>query len=257
MSGAVSEPGDGPSCAQYDADPMTEFEELSAGDVTVRAYISIPADARAGVVVLHPWWGLNDDVVAYADRLAGDGFAVVAPDLFDGQVATTIEDAERLARGADADEARIGAITLVAHDHLAERIGPDGKLAALGFSFGAHWAMWSPTQRERVVASVIYYGTTGDALAEASVPVLGHFAEDDPYETEEWVAEFESILKSAGRDVTIHRYPGTGHWFAEPSRDAYRPEAAELAFERTVTFLQQRFEPPDGSAGVVRSPGSA
>jgi dienelactone hydrolase len=34
-------------------------------------------------------------------------------------------------------------------------------------------------------------------------------------------------------------YPGTGHWFAEPSRDAYRPDAAELAFERTVGFLRE------------------
>jgi carboxymethylenebutenolidase len=218
------------------------FEKLFVGDGSARAYERVPADARSGVLILHPWWGLNDDVVAYANRLAGEGFAVLAPDMFDGQIATTIEDAERLARAADADQARIDAIALVALDHLAERVGPDGKLAALGFSFGAHWAMWSPTQRDNVVASVLYYGTTGDSLTDASVPVLGHFAETDPYESDEWVAEFEGTLKSAGRDVTIHRYPGTGHWFAEPSRDAYRPEAADLAFERTVKFLQEHLE---------------
>jgi carboxymethylenebutenolidase len=218
--------------------PITDFEELAAGDTNVRVYIRIPEDARTGVVVFHPWWGLNDDVVAYADRLAGEGFAVVAPDMFGGQVATTIEDAERLAQGAD--EAAIDSIALVALDHLAARLGPDGKLAALGFSFGAPWAMWSPTQRRGVVATVVYYGTTGGSvLTDASVPVLGHFAENDPYETDEWVAEFEGTLKSAGRDVAIHRYPGTRHWFAEPSRDAYRPEAADLALERTVAFLER------------------
>jgi carboxymethylenebutenolidase len=212
-----------------------DFEELTVGDETARAYARVPADALAGVLVLHPWWGLNDDVVGYADRLAEAGFAVVAPDMFRGQVATTIEDAERLARAAD--EGAVDAIALAAVDHLAERIGRTGELAALGFSFGAHWAMWSPTQRDRVAASVLYYGTTGGSvLTEASVPVLGHFAENDPYETNELVAEFESTLKSADRDVTIHRYPGTGHWFAEPSRDAYRQEAADLAFERTVAF---------------------
>jgi carboxymethylenebutenolidase len=218
---------------------MGEFETVDRGDKTIRLYAA--GDDRPGapgVLVLHPWWGLNDDVVAYADRLAGEGLAVVAPDMFGGQVATTIEDAERLAKAAD--EAAIDSIALVALDRLAERVGSDGKLAALGFSFGAHWAMWSPTQRDSVVASVLYYGTTGDALTEAKVPVLGHFAADDPYETDEWVNEFEGILKSAGRDVTIHRYPGTGHWFAEPSRDAYRAEAADLAFERTVAFLRER-----------------
>jgi carboxymethylenebutenolidase len=164
---------------------------------------------------------------------------VAAPDLFGGQVATTVEDAERLAGAAD--EAAIDAIVLATVDRLAERLGPTSKLAALGFSFGAHWAMWSPTQRDQVVASVLYYGTTGGSvLTAASVPVLGHFAEDDPFETEEGVAAFEETLRSAGRDVTIHRHPGTGHWFAEPSRDAYRPEAADLAFERTVDFLRKQ-----------------
>lgn len=221
---------------------MGEFETVESGDKTIRLYTAGGDRPGApGVLVLHPWWGLNDDVVAYADRLAGEGFAVDAPDMFGGQVATTVEDAERLARASD--EAAIDSIVLVALDHLAERVGSAGKMAALGFSFGAHWAMWSATQRDRVVASVLYYGTTGDFLTEASVPVLGHFAEDDPYETAQWVAEFESILRSAGRDVTIHRYQGTEHWFAEPSRDAYRPEAADLAFERTVAFLRERLEP--------------
>jgi carboxymethylenebutenolidase len=190
------------------------------------------------VIVLHPWWGLNDDVVAYADRLAASGFAVVAPDMFDGQVATTIEDAQRLASAAD--EETVNGIVLAAIEQLAGRVGDQGKLAALGFSFGAHWAIWSPAERRQVVASVLYYGTTGDRLTDSTVPVLGHFAENDPYETAEWVAEFEQILRSAGREVEIHHYPGTGHWFAEPSRDAYQREAADLAFERTVAFLQAR-----------------
>jgi carboxymethylenebutenolidase len=218
---------------------MDGFEAVAIGTTTARMYET--GDVRpgsAGVVVFHPWWGLNDDIVAYADRLAEAGFAVVAPDLFGGQVASTIEDAERLARGAD--EAAVDAIALAAIDRLADRLGPTSKLATVGFSFGAHWSIWSPAQRDRVVGSVVYYGTTGDFLTSSSAPVLGHFAETDPYETDEWVAEFEETMRSAGRDVVIHRYPGTGHWFAEPSRDAYRPEAADLAFERTVAFLDRQ-----------------
>ena len=221
---------------------MGEFETVETSDTTTRQYEA--GDFRSGspgVVVLHPWWGLNDDVVAYADRLGEAGFAVVAPDMFGGQVATTVEDAERLAGAAD--EAAIDAIVLATVDGLAERLGPTSKLAALGFSFGAHWAMWSPAERDGVVATVLYYGTTGGpVLTAASVPVLGHFAEDDPYEPEEGVAAFEESLRSAGRDVVLHRYPGVGHWFAEPSRDAYRREAAELAFERTIDFLRQNLE---------------
>ena len=231
---------------------MGEFETIEAGGTTPRLYVTGDIGLGApGIVVFHPWWGLNDDVVAYADRLARAGFAVAAPDLFGGQLASTIEDASRLV--GSADEGAIDAIAAAAIDRLADRLGPTSKLAALGFSFGAHWAMWSPAQRDRVAASVVYYGTTGGSiLTETSVPVLGHFADADPYEPDEGVAAFEGALRSAGRDVVIHRYPGTGHWFAEPSRDAYRAEAADLAFERTVAFLERHV-----TAGADRLPSSA
>jgi carboxymethylenebutenolidase len=224
---------------------MGEFETLTVGDTTTKQYVAGDATpGTPGVVVLHAWWGLNDDIAAFADRLAGAGFAVVAPDLYgDGHVATTIEDAERSARAADQAEDAVNAIVLAAIDRLIERLGSTSRLAVLGFSFGAHWTMWSPTQHDQVVASILYYGTTdGEVLTESSVPVLGHFAEHDPYETTEWVDEFEGTLRSAGRDVEIHRYPDTGHWFAEPSRDAYRPEAADLAFDRTVAFLRKHLD---------------
>ncbi len=220
---------------------MGGFEAIEIGDATTSLYVAGDEPSAPGVVVFHAWWGLNEDVVAYADRLAGAGFAVVAPDMFGGRVATTIEGAEVLA--GRADEEAINVIALAAVDHLASRLDPTAKLAAVGFSFGAHWAIWSPSKRERVIASVLYYGTTGDALTDASTPVLGHFAEADPYESDEWVDEFTGELRSAGRDVTIHRYPGTGHWFAEPSRDAWRPDAADLAFERTAGFLRRHLVP--------------
>jgi carboxymethylenebutenolidase len=222
------------------------FETIEAGGTTSGVYASGDAGpGTPGVVVFHAWWGLNDDVVAYVDRLAAAGFAVVAPDLFSGQVASTIEDADRLSGAAD--EAAVDAIALAAVDHLADRLGPAARLAALGFSFGAAWSMWSPAERDRLVASVVYYGSIeGPSLSRASVPVLGHFAETDPYESDEAIAAFEATLRSAGRDVVIHRYPGTGHWFAEPSRDAYRAAAAELAFERTVAFLGRHLETSTG-----------
>lgn len=223
---------------------MGEFETIEAGGTTARLFEA--GDVRpgaAGVVVLHPWWGLNDDVIAYADRLAAQGYAIVAPDMFAGQVATEVEDADRLSSSMSQEVGE--AITLAAVDVLAELLGPGAPLAALGFSFGAAWAIWAPTQRDRVRATVVYYGTwVGSVLGRASVPVLGHFAENDPYEPAETVTEFEQGLRDAGRKAKIHRYPGTGHWFAEPSRDAYRAEAADLAFERTVDFLSEHLATP-------------
>jgi carboxymethylenebutenolidase len=203
-------------------------------------HLALPAQrATAGVIVMHPWWGLNDDTKAYADRLAGAGFAAVAPDLYDGRVATTIDEAETLETAMNEDAA--DALALAAVDALGETIGdPAARLGAVGFSMGGAWALWLPAQRPEVAASVAYYGSmTGPSLTRARVPVQGHFAETDEFVSDDDLAEFERTLRTAGRETEIHRYPGTGHWFAEPSRDAYVADAADLAFDRTVEFLRR------------------
>jgi carboxymethylenebutenolidase len=217
-------------------------EQLVVGHRRVSAYTAgdLGSDAP-GVALYHPWWGLNDDVKAFAVRLAGAGFFVLAPDMFGGEVATEIDDAERLATSAD--EAAADAIAAAALDRLASRSNGSARIGTIGFSFGAHWSVWSSGHSDQVSASVVYYGTTGGpVLAAGRAAVLGNFAEDDPFEDAAGVAAFVAGLREAGRDVTTFVYPGTGHWFAEPSRDAYRPEAADLAFERTVTFLGRHLD---------------
>ncbi len=223
---------------------MGDLTTLDAGGRDTRLYEA--GEARPGIpglVVLHAWWGLNEDLLLYADRLAAEGFAVVAPDLYRGSVAGTIDEAERLSDSLDQTDADV--IALAAVDALAERLGAGARLGAVGFSLGAGWALWTPAERVVVTSSVVYYGSlSGPALARATTPVLGHFAEDDPYESDEGIAAFETALRDARREVVIHRYPGTGHWFAEPSKAAYRPEAAALAFDRTVAFFRTTVAEP-------------
>jgi carboxymethylenebutenolidase len=217
---------------------VTDFAQLTVGDETPRAYLRVPDRARAGVVVLHAWWGLNDDVIAYADRLVDAGFAVLAPDMFRGQVATTREDAERLSSEGDAGIA--GDVAWAAIDRLAAELRPDAPIAVLGWSFGAAYAIWAPSVRDRAKATVAYYGTYTDSfIAEATAPLLGHFAAEDPFTSEDDIRELEEAYRTAGRDITTHRYPETAHWFAEPSRPEYRADAADLAFERTVDWLRK------------------
>lgn len=214
---------------------MGEFDVVSAPGIEARVYEAGDADSGAGVVVLHPWWGLNADVLAFADRLAGAGFAVAAPDLYHGDVVDTVEAAEQ--RVAQFDGAEGMAIVRATVADLVAKVGPEARLAVLGFSLGASLAV--ATRHPALAGTVLYYGTGDPADAGGRAPILGHFAASDPYEDDVWVAQFEAQLRSAGHEVTFHRYPGTGHWFAEPSRDAYRPEATELAFERTLDFLDR------------------
>lgn len=213
------------------------FEQLRVGAESVHAYTHGVGGLKPGVVVFHPWWGLNNDVMSYADRLAAAGFSVVAPDLARGLLATTVEAATALATGLD--HAHANAVSLAAVDWLTGAQGA-AKVGAVGFSMGGPSAMMCAPQRPAVAASVVYYDAwVGDNPERTTAPVLLHLAEVDPYTPDDAITAFEREIRDAGRTLDVHRYPGTGHWFAEPSQANWRPVAAELAFERTLEFLHR------------------
>jgi carboxymethylenebutenolidase len=196
------------------------------------------------VLVLHAWWGLNATFKEVCNRLATVGYLAFAPDLHHGKIATTIDEAEALVQpifGSADGMARVRAEVAAAAEWLHERSGQP--LAVIGFSMGAFFALdASVTLPDTVHKVVTFYGThPGEAadFASAKAACLGHFAETDDFEPGEAVNALEANLKAAGRPVTFHTYPGTGHWFFEPDRpDAYNAEAAALAWERTLAFLK-------------------
>jgi carboxymethylenebutenolidase len=199
-----------------------------------------PAGQGPGVLVLHPWWGLNDTIRAFCTQLAGEGFVVFAPDLYHGQIATTVEEAERLSGSLDDGQAKADVAAAAAF--LGERAAGAGSgLAVIGFSLGAYFALdLSAADPERVRYVVLFYGTGPADFSRCRADYLGHFADADPYEPADNVDWLEGALRQAGRPLTFYRYPGTGHWFFERDRqDAYNPEAAALAWERTLAFLKE------------------
>jgi carboxymethylenebutenolidase len=107
---------------------------------------------------------------------------------------------------------------------------------------GSAWAIDASAEwPDDLRAAVLFYGAGDADFAKARAVYQGHFAEADPWEPDEYVRQMESAMAAAGRSATIYRYPGVGHWFFEPDRpDAYAPEAAALAWERTLAFLRQQ-----------------
>jgi len=205
-------------------------------------YLAVPKSGKgAGVLVLHAWWGLNDFFRDFCDRLAGEGFLALAPDLFSGEVARTIEEAEQLNSQLNEPE-DIPPLVLSAAEELSKH-SSSNRLGAIGFSFGAYWARWLAQEKPELIRAVTIFYSNGWNIQPSKAAYLGHFAETDPYIAKEGIKELEQGLKALDRPTTFYTYPGTGHWFMETDRpDAYNRQAAQLAWERTIAFLNEHLE---------------
>lgn len=220
------------------------MEELQVDDGKLTAYLAMPErGVGPGVLVLHAWWGLTDFFKNFCDRLAGEGFVVLAPDLYHGATAATIEQAERLS--SKLSRAQATKEIPAAADHLRSHPSVKGDLFAMvGFSLGAYWGSWLVENRPSdIAAAVLFYGKRAGDYSKTRASFLGHFAERDDFESLPSVRKVEKQIRAAGKQVTFHIYPGTGHWFFEADRpEAYQPAAAQLAWERTIAFLHAHLD---------------
>lgn len=202
-------------------------------------YLAVPEGGDVpGVLALHAWWGLNHFFKRFCDRLAETGFVVLAPDLYHGKVVSTISGAKRLSsklRRAVVERELSAAI-----NYLRTTVATnEGKIGVVGFSMGANFGLWLATLRPKDVAAMVaFYGTRNGNYKRAKAAFLGHFAEIDEWEPLDEVQKLEKAIRSAGREVAFHVYPGTKHWFFEEDRlSQYDARAARLAWQRTVRFL--------------------
>lgn len=188
-----------------------------------------------GVVVAHPWWGLNATIRDYGRRLAAEGFVVALPDLFEGNVASSIEAAQALAdRQWSPDAAHL--IVEAARDLGRHEAVTSARQGVVGFSYGGYFALGLAARRDMIAGIVTYYAAR--ELPPDHVPLLCHFAQTDPFESDESMRAVADVLSRSGAPSAAHFYAGTRHWFAEADRPEFEAAAARLAFERTTAFLR-------------------
>jgi carboxymethylenebutenolidase len=234
------------------ASALNQSDEVTGEQVTyatvngteVTGYLAKPQEGEnhPGIIVIHEWWGLNDNIRMMTDKLAEEGYTALAVDLYYGKVADSPDSAQVYAGSVNQQEA-ISNLTQ-AYNYLSEQGAK--KVGTIGWCFGGGWSLQTALAHpEKIDATVIYYGrlvTDAQELKKLEMPVLGIFGGKDQGIPPKTVKEFESTLNEVGVANTIHIYEDAGHAFANPSGTRYVREAAEDAWQKTVAFLAEHLK---------------
>ena len=225
------------------AEDTVQSSEIIYGqtnDQSHQGYLSQPQSTKptAGLIVIHEWWGLNEDIHLMADQIAGLGYASLAVDLYDGQSATKVKDAFQLSTNLSKNEEAALANLQAAYNYLVNEVGVE-KVGIIGWCLGGKWslrgALMLPNQ---IDATVIYYGSLIDdkeRLATLEMPIIGFVGTKDRLHKQ--FIQFEQDLEALNKDASFHIYEGARHAFANASGIAYEPVAAEDSWKKTVNFL--------------------
>ncbi len=195
-----------------------------------------------GIILIHEWWGLNDNMKKMAENLASHGYVALAVNLYGVPAATTADEARQLISSYQTEkgiENMNGAVNYLLENHDILSIG------SIGWCFGGGESLNLALNNDMMDATVIYYGrltTDTTSLSSISWPVLGIFGGLDQGIPVDSVRQFEAVLNDLGIPNEIYIYENANHAFANPSGERYSPEDAKDAWEKTLVFLEKHLK---------------
>lgn len=226
-------------------------EDVAYGNVggkPVRGYLAKPKAAPGplpGLIVIHEWWGLNDNIRQMADRLAGEGYAALAVDLYGGQTASDPQQAQKIMQSVMENTA-LGEENLRQAYNYLETQQKAPKIGVIGWCFGGGWSLRTgQLLPDKIDATVIYYGfveTDKAKLEKLQMPIAGFFGKEDKAIPMATALGFQKALQELGKPADIYIYDGADHAFANPSGGNYNAEAAQDSWQKTTAFLAKHLK---------------
>ena len=218
----------------------------SASGYLVYPSVASSSEKLLGVIMIHENRGLNDNIINMANTLAREGYAVLAVDLFKGQVAQTSQQAQQLAGSARSNSALTISNLQAAVKYVSSLPFVNGsKIASIGWCFGGGQSLQLAlhSQQHPLVATILYYGTPlvtdKQELSKIKWPVLGIFGDKDQAIPLPNIQQFKAALDASSIPNEIHIYKGLGHAFANPSGANYAPKETVDAWQKTLEFLKK------------------
>lgn len=207
-------------------------------------YLALPSGEGPfpAVVVIQEWWGLDDHIKSVADRFASEGFVAIAPDLYHGRVATEPDEARKLVMELEQDvaieEIQNAVNYLIGRDDVAPK-----QAAVIGFCMGGGLALHMAANGENIAVVAPFYGRPLDAAsaAQVDVPVVASYGAQDQGIPVDAVQHMAEQIRAAGQPVDLEIYPA-GHAFFNDTRPSYNAEAAQDAWQRTLSAFRDALQ---------------
>jgi carboxymethylenebutenolidase len=218
----------------------------STSATTMNSSIAATSKKLPAVIMIHEYWGLNDNIRSMARTLAKQaGYVVLAVDLFKGQSTKDPNQARQLMKSViDNPLEAISNLQAVKYVSSLPFVN-SSKIASIGWCFGGGQSLQLSLHSEQrpLVATVLYYGTPlvtdKQELSKIKSPVLGIFGDHDQANPLPLINRFKSALDNDGITNEILIYKGLGHAFANPSGPNYAPQQTADAWQKTLTFLNK------------------
>jgi carboxymethylenebutenolidase len=207
-------------------------------------YLAEPADKEkhGGVIVIQEWWGLNEHIKDVTRRFANEGFIALAPDLYDGKIATDPQTAMKYMMGLKVEDGVATLLGAVNYLKSLKRVEPK-KLGVVGFCMGGSYALELAIRSHDLAAVAPFYpGRVGqliDQVNKITAPIFAPFGERDDSIPLDVVKRFQDALEKAGKTAEIKVYPGCDHAFLNDTGPSYNAEAARDAWQRTLKLFKE------------------
>jgi carboxymethylenebutenolidase len=229
------------------ADLQTEHLNYPGETGEVRAYFAKPKgdEKRPGVIVIHENQGLAPHIEDVNRRMAAEGFLALAPDSLTGQGGTPQDLDQAIEMIKQLDGRTTLNNYLAAVQYLKTRPDSTGQVGVIGFCWGGRMANLMAVNSPELSAAVPFYGAQPpvEDVPKIKASMLLHYAGLDE-KINAGIPAYEAALKQAGIDYQIYMYEGAKHAFHNDAKaDRYHPGAAPLAWQRTISFLNEKLKP--------------
>jgi len=223
----------------------SKMVEFRANGRMANGYLSLPEKPGPGILVIQEWWGLVDHIRGLADRFAAEGFVALAPDLYHGDMTKSPDQAGKMLMALNIGEAAKDMKGAAQYLLSLDEVQPK-KVGVLGFCMGGQLALYAATEfPEEIAAGVNFYGIHPNAQIDPNklrVPILAHFGKRDKTVPEESARALIRSIESRGKEIEAHFYDADHAFFNDTRPEVHNREAAALAWQRTLQFLNKHLQ---------------